>query len=177
MADNKVGCLPVVAPAESGDTGDTAGTLAGIVTESDLFGAFVRALGVLEPGSRLAVHLVDPANDLLALALTLREQAAPVLSLTSEPLPAATGAEPTPGHPRLRLTVRLGTIDPRPLVAALRRRGLTVEYPAGWPERPDRGTARFAEHVATAPASEAPAEGAPEGAARTTPPGTGGAGP
>jgi len=53
--------------------------------------------------------------------------AAPLLSLVTEPLPPLPGAGAD--RPPLRLTLRLGTINPGPVRAALRAAGLDVEGP------------------------------------------------
>ena len=59
----------------------------------------------------------------------LAERAAPLLSLFSEPLPPSPGD--LPDRPRLRLTLVLGTINPRPVEIALGVAGLEVERPGG----------------------------------------------
>ena len=138
LQDNKIGCLPIVEVAARGGE-----ALVGIVTESDVFGAFVRALGIAAPGSRVVVRLEAPAADLLRVARVLAEHDAPLLSLFSEPLPAGPG-----GHartaPRLRLTLRLGTINPRPVETALGAAGLHVERPGGAKRTPPGPSGRAA---------------------------------
>jgi acetoin utilization protein AcuB len=126
LQDNKIGCAPIMEVTPAGGE-----TLVGIVTESDVFGALVRALGIGEPGSPVAVQLQEPARDLLRVAQVLAERDAALLSLVTEPLPPTPGE--TPGRPGLRLTLRLGTINPGPLRAALLAAGLDVEGPH--PER------------------------------------------
>jgi acetoin utilization protein AcuB len=122
LRDNKIGCVPIVEPAPAASGGEA---LVGIVTESDVFEAYVRALGIAGPGSPLVVRLEEPAADLGRLASALAGSAAPLLSLVTEPLPPGPGGDP--GRPRLRLTLRLGTINPGPVRAALRAAGLDVE--------------------------------------------------
>jgi acetoin utilization protein AcuB len=122
LRDNKIGCVPIVEPAAAGGE-----TLVGIVTESDVFEAYVRALGLAGPGSPLVVRLAAPAADLRRLASVLEACAAPLLSLVTEPLPLVSGAGAD--RPPLRLTLRLGTINPGPVRAALRAAGLDVEGP------------------------------------------------
>jgi acetoin utilization protein AcuB len=126
MQENKIGCLPVVGGSTPGEV------VVGILTESDIFTAMIQVMGVLDPGSRVAIHLADPGADLLAVALALYDSRAPLRALSTETLARVpediTGAA---AIQPLRLTVVLGTIDPRPLIARLRRHGLTVEYPFG----------------------------------------------
>ena len=98
LRDNKIGCLPIVEVEASGGE-----ALVGIVTESDVFGAFVRAMGIAPPGSRVVVRLEAPAADLLRVARVLAERDAPLLSLSSEPLPPGPGDTPDrPAAPRPR---------------------------------------------------------------------------
>jgi acetoin utilization protein AcuB len=147
LLDNKIGCVPIVwrppsAPAAgpasgAGDPGDPGDALVGIVTESDVFAAFMGALGITEPGSRVVVRLAEPASDLPRVALALAGHAAPLLALSTEPLHS--GPAGTSGRPGLRLILRVGTINPRPLEAALAAAGLTLEPPdaaSGWSARP-----------------------------------------
>jgi acetoin utilization protein AcuB len=124
LRDNKIGCLPIVEVAPAGGE-----ALVGIVTESDVLGAFVRALGLSGPGSRVVVGLAAPATDLLLVARALAEREAPLLALFSAPQPPSQGDPPD--RPRLRLTLVLGTINPGPVEAALRAAGLHVERPGG----------------------------------------------
>jgi acetoin utilization protein AcuB len=128
LQDNKFGCLPIVEVAPGGGE-----ALVGIVTESDLFGAFVRVMGISEPGSRVVVRLQEPAADLLRVARVLAERDAPLLALSTEAGPEAPAgnAGGAPDRPGLRLILRLGTIDPGPIEAALAAARLDVEPPEG----------------------------------------------
>jgi acetoin utilization protein AcuB len=134
MEVNKIGCLPVVTvvpaagPAAGGAGRDER--LVGIVTDSDVLRAFVRTRGILPPGSRLVVDLRRPRPDLLAASRVLAAQDAPILSLATEPLEPEEAGEPAgDGEGELRLIVRVGTIYPGPIVAALRAAGLACEAP------------------------------------------------
>jgi acetoin utilization protein AcuB len=120
LQENKIGCVPIVTMDDSGEDGH--GELVGIVTESDVFSAMMRAMGMMEPGSRVVVRLHETAEDLLAAALVLYQQGVPVLSLHTEPAAATTEGG-------LHLVVRLGTINPLPVVSALIQQGLEVVYP------------------------------------------------
>lgn len=58
MRDNQIGVLPVVKDNE----------VVGIITESDIFNAFIDVLGYTRPGTRLVVELVDEAGQLEKLS-------------------------------------------------------------------------------------------------------------
>lgn len=122
LQENKIGCVPVIAI-----TPGAAGQLVGIITESDVFRAFVRAFGVLEPGSRLIIHLRDVPDDLALVARVLQRHRVPVLTLATHPFPQVPGVRPAHPPATLRLMLCLSTIDPRLVVAALRQAGMTVE--------------------------------------------------
>lgn len=115
MADNAIGCLPVVDDAAKG-------RLAGIITESDLFHALVRLVGAQEPSTRLRLilHGGDPAD--LARALTIVGQHAGRL--------AGLLAEPVDAQGRWLVTLRVRTIYPGPLLRDLEAAGIEVEQPA-----------------------------------------------
>ena len=110
MLENKVGCLPVV----------ENGSLTGIITESDIFRAFVRVLGVMEPGTRVQIDADDLAAALAGVVRVARSRGVRLLSVVSE-----RGADDEP----VRLVVRFGTLMVRPLVDALRADGLDVDEP------------------------------------------------
>ncbi len=115
MADNAIGCLPVVDEAANG-------RLVGIITESDLFHALVRLVGAQEPSTRLRLRLHggDPAE--LARALTIVAQHAGRL--------AGLLAEPVDAQGRWPVTLRVRTIYPGPLLRDLEAAGIEVEQPA-----------------------------------------------
>jgi len=110
MLENKVGCLPVM----------EQDAVVGIITESDIFRAFVRTLGVMEPGTRVQIRAPDLASALEQIAGAARTRGVRVISIISEP-PATDGS--------CRLVVRFGTLLIAPLIAALRESGLSVEEP------------------------------------------------
>lgn len=63
MVDNKIGSLPVMA----------GGALAGIITETDIFKAFVEILGGREAGIRLTLDLSDAKGVLAGIAAAIAE--------------------------------------------------------------------------------------------------------
>jgi len=105
MVMRKISALPVV----EGDR------LVGIVTETDLLDLFVRALGVLEPSSRVEVVLGEGAP----LGAAVQAVEATGARVTSVMTLRDLGG-------RREILLRLGTIDPRPAVRALEAAGCSV---------------------------------------------------
>jgi CBS-domain-containing membrane protein len=113
MLDNKIGALPVVANGSS--------TLAGIVTQSDLFAVLARLLGGEGPSTRLEARLNDPPRQLAEMTTLAHDRHVPITSLVT--LPASS-------HERTRQVVlRIGTIVAAPFVTALREAGIDVDQP------------------------------------------------
>ncbi len=120
MAENAIGCLPVV-----NDEEDVR--LVGMITESDLFHALVRLLGAQEPSTRL--QLLLPSSDPIELGQVL-------LLLGHEHLHlAGLLTEPVDAQGRWPVTLRVRTIYPEPLVQKLRAGGVEVVQPASPEER------------------------------------------
>jgi acetoin utilization protein AcuB len=120
MAENAIGCLPVVADEE-------AGRLLGIITESDLFHALVRLMGAQEPSTRLRLllHGNDPTK-LGQILLLVGQQHIHLAGLLAEPVDA---------EGRWPITLRVRTINPEPLLQELKDAGVEVEQPAHIEER------------------------------------------
>jgi acetoin utilization protein AcuB len=114
MAENAIGCLPVVNDEENG-------RLVGILTESDLFHALVRLLGAQEPSTRLRLLLrsSDPI-ELGRVLLLLGHQHIHLAGLLTEPVDA---------EGRWPVTLRVRTIYPEPLIQQLQAGGVEVEQP------------------------------------------------
>ncbi|WP_069805449.1 CBS domain-containing protein [Thermogemmatispora onikobensis] len=95
--------------------------LVGLLTRSDLLIALARALGAFEPGMQLLIPFTTgnptPLARLLLLAAELHVQ---VRSLVVVP--------PKNGQPRMA-TVRLGTINPAPLLMRLQDEGIEYSFP------------------------------------------------
>jgi acetoin utilization protein AcuB len=106
MATRKISALPVT----EGDR------LVGIVTETDVLQVFVRAMGVLEPSSRVDVIVRDPAAGLGEIVRTAEETGSRICSVMTLELP--TGER--------EVALRLATINPGPAVTALVARGYVV---------------------------------------------------
>lgn len=106
MATRKISALPVT----DGDR------LLGIVTETDVLELFVRAMGVLEPSSRLDVILRDPADGVGGVVRAVEEAGARVASVMTLPAPGG----------QREVVLRIATINPGPAVKALAEGGWVV---------------------------------------------------
>jgi acetoin utilization protein AcuB len=72
MVDNKVSCLPVM----QGDK------LVGIITETDIYRAFVEVLGGGQPGQRCDLRVVDRPGELAEIAQAVADAGGNIVSLT-----------------------------------------------------------------------------------------------
>ena len=106
MATRKISALPVT----EGDR------LVGIVTETDVLQLFVRAMGVLEPSSRLDVILRDQTTGLGEVVRTVEEAGSRIASVMTLAMP--TGER--------EVVLRVATINPGPAVKALVAKGYVV---------------------------------------------------
>ncbi len=110
MLENKIGCLPVLED----------GAVVGVITESDIFRAFVQALGVMEPGTRVQIYAGDLTTALERIAEVARRQGVRIVTVVSE----------SSDHVGVSgVVVRFGTVMIALLVAALRASGLHVAEP------------------------------------------------
>jgi acetoin utilization protein AcuB len=110
MHRHRIGALPVV----SGER------LVGILTASDLLRAFVELFGVHRPSSRLEVRMPNRAGELARAVHIVGEELH--LNITGLVVPPVDGDEAL-------AVIRIETLDPRAVVAALRDAGFRV----GWP--------------------------------------------
>jgi acetoin utilization protein AcuB len=106
MTTQRISALPVTEGSR----------LVGIVTETDVLGLFARAMGVLEPSSRLDVVLPDQEARLGEVVRIVEGTGPRVVSLMTL---AGPGGE-------REVVLRVATINPRPAVKALEERGYVV---------------------------------------------------
>lgn len=106
MATRRISALPVT----EGDR------LVGIVTETDVLQLFVRAMGVLEPSSRLDVILRDQTTGLGEVVRTVEGAGSRIASVMTLAMP--TGER--------EVVLRIATINPGPAVKALAAKGYVV---------------------------------------------------
>ncbi len=116
MRDNEVGALPVV----------EGGKLLGIITESDIFDAFISLMGLREASSRVTLDIEDRVGVLAEITQIIKDRGINIVTM-------ATMASPEGRHGELIL--RLDTKDPRPLVKELEARGFRVLHVANWKDR------------------------------------------
>lgn len=113
LVERGLNCLPVVEYGQAGqdDGEESRPVLLGLVTRSDLLIALARSLGAFEPGMELTIQLLPgdlrPLAETLALAAQLHIQIRSVMAAPQEN-----------GVPRVA-TIRLGTINPAPLLVRL----------------------------------------------------------
>ncbi len=113
MRRQKIGGLPVV----------ENGTVVGVITESDIFDAFIDLMGVRRGGARLTIELENRVGALDEVVHTIRECGINIHSLAAY---AVDGI----GH----VVVRVDTPYPLHLVQALSDHGIRVTHLASLPE-------------------------------------------
>jgi acetoin utilization protein AcuB len=113
MRKHKIGGLPV---ADNGQ-------LVGIITESDLFDAFIDLMGLRRGGARLTIEVEDRIGALDEVVRTIRECNVNVHSLAAYPV-----------NGKGQVVVRVDTPYPLHVVQTLTERGLHVTHLAPLPE-------------------------------------------
>lgn len=106
MATRRISALPVT----------EADRLVGIVTETDVLNLFVRAMGVLEPSSRVDVMLADSTATLGEAVRAVEGAGARITSVMTL----------RDGDGQREVSLRVATIDPGPAIEALRAAGYSV---------------------------------------------------
>jgi acetoin utilization protein AcuB len=125
LVEQGLNCLPVVEYEESlnteQDSEHEARTfLVGLLTRSDLLIELARTLGAFEPGMNLLIPL--PTGDPTSLAKMLLLAAELHIKIESVIV-----APPKKGVPRAA-TVRIGTINPAPLLVRLQQAGISYSF-------------------------------------------------
>ncbi len=120
LVERGLNYLPVVEYEEAEQPDESRTVLVGLLTRSDLLKALARLLGALEPGMQLIVPVPD--GDLAPLTQTLQlatELHIPVRSIVAAPMEGST--------PRVAM-VRLGTINPTPLLVRLQKANIQYSF-------------------------------------------------
>lgn len=127
LVERGLNALPVVeyerpeqTSPEQRDEALTRPMLVGLLTRSDLLIALARSLGAFEPGMQLSIAL--PEGDLTPLAKTL------ILAAELHIQVRSVLAAPLEGNAPLSATVRLGTINPAPLLVRLQEEHIDYAF-------------------------------------------------
>jgi acetoin utilization protein AcuB len=118
LVERGLNCLPVVEYEQAGE--ETRTVVVGLLTRSDLLIALARAMGAFEPGMQLIILL--PLGDPTPLARML--QLAAELHVHVRSVIAAPSDHGIP----LNATIRLGTINPTPLLLRLQEAGIAYTF-------------------------------------------------
>lgn len=113
MRRHKIGGLPVV----------EQGAVVGVITESDIFDAFIDLMGLRRGGARLTIELEDRVGALDEVVHTIRECGINIRSLAAYPVNGIG-----------QVVVRVDTPYPLHLVQALSEHGIKVTHLAPLPE-------------------------------------------
>lgn len=112
MYDNRIGCLPVL----------ENGRMVGILTETDLLHSLAELLCAGRPSSRIEIRMPNKPGELARVVRLIGiEYRLNITGLIQPPPMEADGD--------CSAIIHLQTLDPRPVVAALRKLG----YEVGWP--------------------------------------------
>ena len=109
MRELKIGCLPVVDNMK----------LVGIVTGMDLLDALLLLTGIHQPSGRLDVRLPDRSGELARLTALLAERKINIHSILTYP----------EKNRKVRLVLRVGTIEMKMLAQAICEAGFEVVWP------------------------------------------------
>ncbi|MCL6591821.1 MAG: CBS and ACT domain-containing protein [Firmicutes bacterium] len=112
MNERGIGALPVV----------DKGKLTGIITESDIFAAFLDLMGLKQTGTRLTIDLENRIGVIAGITETIRSQGINIISM------ALFHRSKTAGE----LVLRLDSPDTNQLIATLRDQGYKVIHVAKW---------------------------------------------
>jgi len=113
MRRHKIGGLPVV----------DQGAIVGVITESDIFDAFIDLMGLHRGGARLTIQLEDRVGALDEVVRTIRQCEINIHSLAAYPLNGVG-----------QVVVRVDTPYPLHLVQTLSEHGIMVTHLAPLPD-------------------------------------------
>ncbi len=112
MREKEIGALPVVEGEK----------LVGIITESDIFDAFLDLMGLRQTGTRLTIDLEDRIGAIADLTELLKTRGVSIISLALFHRTTETG----------ELVLRLDSTDTEALVEALKAKGYKILHAAKW---------------------------------------------
>ena len=112
MRDKNVGALPVV----------ESGKLVGIITESNIFDAFLDLMGLKQTGTRITIDVEDKIGAIADLTEIIKKQGISIISLALFHHDNLSG----------QLVLRLDNVKSDPLVAELKSKGYKITHVAKW---------------------------------------------
>jgi acetoin utilization protein AcuB len=112
LYENRIGCLPIMDGAE----------LVGILTETDLLRALVELFGTHQPSSRVEVRMPNKPGELARVVRLVGIEHK--INITGLVVP------PSDDRSESLAIMHLQTLNPRPVVDALRKLGYAVGWPA-----------------------------------------------
>lgn len=107
MRKNDIGALPVLKNGE----------IVGIITESDIFDAFIDIMGAGKPSSRLTVDIEDKPGQILNVIAPIAEENINIRSIAT-----------FHAHDRQELVIRLDTLNPEKIIEKLNAAGIKVVH-------------------------------------------------
>lgn len=113
MREREVGALPVM---------DGKGKLVGIITESDIFEAFLDLMGLKLTGTRLTIDLEDRIGVIAGITETIKANDINIISMALFHRTSATG----------ELVLRLGSAQSDKLINDLKAKGYKIIHVAKW---------------------------------------------
>lgn len=113
MREKNVGALPVV----------EEGKLIGIITESNIFDAFIDLMGLKLTGTRLTINLEDRIGAIADLTEIIKQQGINIISMALFHFPDNQGG---------KLVLRLDSDRSEGLLKELQSRGFKVEHVVNW---------------------------------------------
>ncbi len=108
MRENKIGSVPVVENDK----------LVGIITVIDVFDALVKFFGYGKPGTRFVLEAKDEVELITEVSQVVKELNVQIQSIVSM----------AKDNERVEMMLRLSTIDTEPLLAAMKQRGIKVNF-------------------------------------------------
>ena len=113
MRENNVGALPVV----------ENGKLVGIITESDIFDAFIDLMGLRKTGTRVVIDVENRLGVLAEVTEIVKAHGVNIISLACQAREDGASGE---------VVLRLDTQNPKNLLGDLEKRGYRVVHVTGW---------------------------------------------
>lgn len=111
MREKEVGALPVVEKQK----------LVGIITESDIFDAFIDLMGLRKTGTRVVIDVEDRIGVLAEVTEIIKAHGVNIITIATLNLPE-----------KSEVVLRLDTPNPKDLLKELSDRGYRVVHVTGW---------------------------------------------